>query len=106
MGDRRKKIRSLLVLFFLLALLLAACATPGGRTAGEVVDDSTICSLVNAKLVAMPGVRSLGIDVDVFQGEVVLTGRVHNENEETRVLEAVRTVRGVKKVTSMLKIIP
>ncbi len=100
-----KKQLFLLVLFFSF-LLLPACATPGGRSLGEVVDDSTICSQVNSKLVAMPGVRTLGIDVDVFQGEVVLTGRVHSENEESRVLEAVRTVKGVKKVTSMLKIIP
>lgn len=96
----------LMMISLLLVLQLAACATPGGRTAGEVVDDSTITTQVNVKLMSMPGVRSLGIDVDVMQGEVVLTGRAHNENEEARIIDAVRTINGVKKVTSMLKIIP
>ena len=96
----------LMLVSLLLVMQLAACATPGGRTAGEVVDDSTITTAVNVKLVSMPGVRSLGIDVDVMQGEVVLTGRAHNENEEARIIDAVRTINGVKKVTSMLKIIP
>ncbi len=96
----------LMLIFLLLVIQLAACATPGGRTAGEVVDDSTITTQVNVKLVSMPGVRSLGIDVDVMQGEVVLTGRAHNENEEARIIDAVRTINGVKKVISMLKIIP
>ncbi|NIA19316.1 MAG: BON domain-containing protein [Xanthomonadaceae bacterium] len=96
----------LMLVSLLLVLQLAACATPGGRTAGEVVDDSTITTAVNVKLMSMPGVRSLGIDVDAMQGEVVLTGRAHNENEEARIIDAVRTIKGVKKVTSMLKIIP
>lgn len=97
---------SLILVSLLLVMQLAACATPGGRTAGEVLDDSTITTAVNIKLMSMPGVRSLGIDVDVMQGEVVLSGRAHNENEEARIIDAVRTVNGVKKVTSTLKIIP
>jgi len=97
---------SLMLVSLLLVMQLAACATPGGRTVGEVVDDSTINTEVNVKLMSMPGVRSLGIDVDVMQGEVVLTGRAHSENEEARIIDAVRTINGVKKVTSMLKIIP
>ena len=96
----------LMLVSLLLVLQLAACATPGGRTVGEVVDDSTITTAVNVKLMSMPGVRSLGIDVDAMQGEVVLTGRAHSENEEARIIDAVRTVNGVKKVTSLLKIIP
>jgi len=97
---------SLILVSLLLVMQLVSCATPGGRTAGEVVDDTSITTAVNVKLVSMPGVRSLGIDVDVMQGEVVLTGRAHNENEEARIIDAVRTIKGVKKVTSMLKIIP
>lgn len=97
---------SLILVSLLLVMVLASCATPGGRTAGEVVDDSAITTAVNIKLMSMPGVRSLGIDVDVMQGEVLLSGRAHNENEEARIIDAVRTVNGVKKVTSMLKIIP
>ncbi len=97
---------SLMFIALLLVMQLASCATPGGRSPGEVLDDSTIATAVNVKLMSMPGVRSLGIDVDVMQGEVILSGRAHSENEEARILDAVRTVRGVKKVTSMLKIIP
>ncbi|MCK4378503.1 MAG: BON domain-containing protein [Deltaproteobacteria bacterium] len=97
---------SLILVSLLLMMQLVSCATPGGRTAGEVLDDSSIVTAVNSKLMSMPGVRSLGIDVDVMQGEVILSGRAHNENEEARIIDAVRTVTGVKKVTSMLKIIP
>jgi hyperosmotically inducible protein len=97
---------SLILVSMLLVMQLVSCATPGGRTVGEVVDDTSITTTVNVKLMSMPGVRSLGIDVDVMQGEVILSGRAHNENEEARIIDAVRTVTGVKKVTSMLKIIP
>ncbi|MEA2110299.1 MAG: BON domain-containing protein [Pseudomonadota bacterium] len=97
---------SLIFVSLLLVMQLVSCATPGGRSAGEVVDDSTITTAVNIKLMSMPGVRSLGIDVDVMQGEVILSGRAHSENEEARIIDAVRIINGVKKVTSMLKIIP
>jgi hyperosmotically inducible protein len=95
-----------LLAILLLLVLFAGCATPGGRSVGQVVDDSTIATAVKVKLLAMPGVRSLGIDVDVHQGEVILSGRAHTESEEMRIVEAVRSVNGVRKVTSLLKIIP
>ncbi|MBN2333562.1 MAG: BON domain-containing protein [Deltaproteobacteria bacterium] len=104
-GNKITKAGVVLVMV-LMVFYVAACATPGGRSAGQVLDDSAIATTIKTKLVSMPGVRSLGIDVDVHQGEVVLSGRVHSENEEARVLDATRNVQGVRKVTSMLKIIP
>ncbi|MBN2233330.1 MAG: BON domain-containing protein [Deltaproteobacteria bacterium] len=96
----------MLMAALLVAVFLGACATPSGRTPGQVIDDSSIATQINVKLLSMPGVRVLGIDVDVHQGEVILSGRAHTESEEMRIVDAVRAVDGVRKVTSLLKIIP
>ena len=49
----------LLTLFVLLGIILNSCTTPAGRTAGEVVDDTTITTKVKAKLLRIQSSRAL-----------------------------------------------
>jgi hyperosmotically inducible protein len=105
----RRRFFSLSIVFALLLLLLfisSACSTPGGRSVGVVYDDALISSKVKTRLTEMLGGLVVGIDVDVYQGEVTLQGRVRSPNMESRVIAVAAQVQGVKKVINLLKIIP
>jgi len=106
--DRRRVINLSLVFALLLLLLFigSACSTPGGRSAGVVYDDALISTKVKTRLTEMLGGQVIGIDVDVYQGEVTLQGRVRSPNMESRVIAVTAQVQGVRKVINLLKIIP
>jgi len=106
-GDRRRAFNLALTSALLVLLLFigSACSTPGGRSAGVVYDDALI-STVKTRLTEMLGGQVIGIDVDVYQGEVTLQGRVRSPNMESRVIAVTAQVQGVRKVINLLKIIP
>ena len=91
---------------FLLILFIgfASCQTPGGRTAGEVVDDSTITTKVKAKLFDDPKLSGFAINVDTFEGEVTLTGSVDTYEAKTRATGLASSVYGVERVNNLLKV--
>ena len=74
------------------------------RSVGTQLDDATITSKVNAKLIAEPGIRSLNIDVDTLDGNVTLSGYVKTEEQIKRVVSIALSVKGVKSVKSNLKV--
>ncbi|MCF8062638.1 MAG: BON domain-containing protein [Deltaproteobacteria bacterium] len=86
------------------ALTLAACATPAGRSAGQVVDDGTITTKVKAKLIKDSVLQGFAISVDTFQGEVTLTGAVNVPEQRERAGRIARETLGVKKVNNLLKV--
>ncbi|MCK5539812.1 MAG: BON domain-containing protein [Deltaproteobacteria bacterium] len=88
------------------SLFLVSCTTPGGRDAGMVYDDTVIATKVKGRLTEMMGAKVIGVDVDVYQGEVTLQGRVRSPNMESRVIAVSARVPGVRKVINLLKIIP
>jgi len=94
------------MLLLTLGFLVGACSTPGGRKAGQVYDDAVIATRIKTRLTEMMGTQVIGVDVDVYQGEVTLQGRVHSPNQELRVVAVAARVPGVKKVINLLKIIP
>ncbi|PKN66087.1 MAG: transporter [Deltaproteobacteria bacterium HGW-Deltaproteobacteria-15] len=83
---------------------LMACQTPAGRSAGGVVDDSTITSKVKAKLFGDESLSGFAIDVDTFKGEVTLTGGVKTEADIQHATELAKQVEGVKNVNNFLKV--
>ena len=107
-GDRRWAFNLGLTSALLLLLLFigSACSTPGGRSAGVVYDDALISTKVKTRLTEMLGGQVIGIDVDVYQGDVTLQGRVRSPNMESRVIAVTAQVQGVRKVINLLKIIP
>jgi hyperosmotically inducible protein len=93
-----------LMVAFTLFARLAACQTPAGRSAGEVVDDSTITTKVKAKLLADDTFNGLAISVETFEGEVTLTGAVKNPDQQTAAEKIAQSVPGVRSVNNLLKI--
>ncbi|MBN2705966.1 MAG: BON domain-containing protein [Deltaproteobacteria bacterium] len=99
--------KSILLILGLSAMLLfSACTTPGGRAAATVCQDSVIAGRIKGRLTEMLGSGAIGIDVDVYQGEVTLQGRVRSPNMENRVLAVAARTPGVVKVNNLLRIIP
>ncbi len=91
---------------FMLTLMVAvtACQTPGGRSAGQVVDDSAITTEVKAKLLNDNVTRGVAVSVETFQGQVTLTGAVDTERQRERVGNLAASVRGVKKVNNLVSL--
>jgi hyperosmotically inducible periplasmic protein len=91
------------VMVFGLALF-SGRASMAGETIGEYIDDSTITTEVNAKIVKDPDAHYLKIDVTTTQGDVVLQGFVNSRETEDRLVAKIREIRGVKSVKSLLKL--
>lgn len=97
--------RNTLLLVSVLCLFFAtACQTPGGRTAGQVVDDGAITTKVKAKLFQDPLLSGIAISVETFQGEVTLTGAVDSETARRRAANLAGSVNGVREVNNLLKV--
>ena len=100
---KRIVVLTVLLLGFLLPML-AGCYTPAGRTAGDVIDDSTISTKIKAKLFDDPNLSGFAISVETFEGTVTLTGAVDTPAHKEQAEEVVRSVRGVQGVNNLLKI--
>lgn len=86
------------------AQVLSGCMYFTGRTAGQIVDDSSITGTINSKIVEDNELRFLKINVDSTGGNVVLTGFVPNKSSETRLINLAGQVQGVKSVKSQLRV--
>ncbi len=104
MRPYRKWMMVLLMVTF--AVGLVACQTPGGRSAGNVVDDSTITSKIKAKLIADERLGAFGIDVDTFEGRVTMTGGVNTRADRDRATQIAKSVTGVRGVNNLLQVKP
>ena len=102
-----QRIISLVVLGMTLmavAMVFVGCQTTAGRSAGEVVDDSTITTKVKAKLFSDESLSGFAISVETFKGEVTLTGAVESEQQKSDATEIAQSVHGVRQVNNLLKI--
>lgn len=103
----RKEMKNIILLTVLMALgvtLVSGCASLTGRTAGEFIDDASITTEANAIIVKDPDAEYLKIDVSSLNGNVVLAGYIRDKKAEERIMAKIRHIRGVKSVTSNLKI--
>jgi len=74
------------------------------RTAGQVVDDTTIHATVTAKLAELDASKAWNINSDVYNGYVLLSGFIHGDKSRTAAVEAAKGVKGVKKVYNELEL--
>ncbi len=95
-----------LLLFTVAFALVAGCQSTTGRTAGSLVDDSTIANTIRAKIVEDKELSVMKINTDVFNGNVTLLGTVPSKEAEQRLITLAKSVNGVKSVTSKLTIQP
>lgn len=94
-------------LAFVLALsLFAGCQHFTGKTAGQTVDDTAISADIKGKILKTPGLKTMAIDVDTFQGNVTLSGAVASKEAEQEAIRLAQTTNGVKSVRNNLHIEP
>jgi len=102
MGEKKMKKYILLILCIMVVSTTLGCYSSTGRTAGETVDDATITTRINARIVKDPDLGFLKIDVDTYRGNVTLSGTVPSNEAEERLIELANGVRGVNSVKSNL----
>ena len=100
----RRKYGLVAVLLAGLLLTVLGCHTPAGRSAGQVVDDATITTVVKKRLFEDKVLSGFSISVKTFQGEVTLTGAVDSAGEKERATSLTWGVNGVVKVNNLLNI--
>ena len=76
------------------------------RDFGSWFDDATTTASVKSRLMANENVKGLEIDVDTFDDEVTLSGRVETDQERELAEQIAKNVRDVKTVTNHLVVDP
>ncbi len=79
-------------------------ASDATTRAGVAVADTAITTRVKADLVKERDLSSTGIHVETVKGTVMLSGFVNSKAEADRAVEVARSVDGVKKVESAIKV--
>lgn len=75
------------------------------RTVGEITEDASITTKVNAKFVGDDLVKTFDIDVDTYRGTVYLYGHVDSPVVADRAVALARSVKGVTSVVSKLSVV-
>jgi osmotically-inducible protein OsmY len=88
----------------LILAILFSCATLEERTAGQVIDDSTITTMVKALILEDGFMKGLAISVAAFNRKVNLTGGVDTTAQKKKAEEIARGVEGVAGVNNLLEI--
>jgi hyperosmotically inducible protein len=76
----------------------------GERTFGQSVDDTVTGSRIKAKLIVEPGIRSLNIDVDVYNGVVTLRGIVDSSDQRKTAIEIAQSTSGAVRIVDNIKV--
>jgi len=103
-GNTMQNLKNCLAILLCAGLLLGLCCcrTAAGRSAGQVLDDLNITTVVKAKIFNDPYLSGFAVSVDTFKGEVTLTGAVESEFARARATDLAQCVDGVKKVNNLL----
>jgi len=101
-----KNVLNAIILGILLFVCMApqACQTPGGRSAGNVVDDSAITTKIKAKLAADNILSIFTISVTTFKGEVTLAGAVKTPEQRQLATTIAQSVTGVNRVNNNIRL--
>ncbi|MDO8282580.1 MAG: BON domain-containing protein [Thermodesulfovibrionia bacterium] len=96
--------------FILLSVLMvfgvamfSGCASMTGRTAGEHIDDASITAEANEIIVKDQDAQFLKINVTTTNGNVVMSGYIHDKVAEERITSKIWQIKGVKSVKSTLQ---
>ena len=74
------------------------------ESAGNYVDDTTISARAKAALIKDNNVRSTDFTVEVYEGNVTLTGVARTETEARLAADDIRAIQGVKSVKNDVRI--
>jgi osmotically-inducible protein OsmY len=88
-----------------VALLATGCNMMKGKeTAGQSVDDATIAARAKAALVKDSTVSASDFNIDVYKGNVTLTGVAKNPDEVKRAVDDIKHVPGVVSVKNATRV--
>jgi len=88
-----------------VALLATGCnALKGKTTVGESVDDATIATRAKTALVKDSTVSATDFNIDVYKGDVTLTGVAKTPDEVARAVDDIKRVPGVKSVKNATRL--
>jgi hyperosmotically inducible protein len=86
-------------------LLVTGCNLMKGKeTTGQYVDDATLSTRAKAALVKDSTVSATDFNIDVYKGNVTLTGVAKNPAEVSRAIDDIKTVPGVVSVKNATRI--
>ncbi|MGA2268246.1 MAG: BON domain-containing protein [Bryobacteraceae bacterium] len=85
--------------FLVLLLLAGAC-----RAADKPISDDVLYDRVRVKLADDPVVKGGGLQVDVKQGVVTLSGTVELQVQKEKAAKAAKKVKGVRQVINHIEI--
>ena len=74
------------------------------ETTGQYVDDTTISARAKAALIKDNNVKSSDFSIEVYQGNVTLTGVARTPTEAKLAAEDIRAIDGVKSLKNDVRI--
>jgi len=74
------------------------------RSLGQHLDDATISSMIDVRLIAEKDLPSRWISAEVIRGDVVLTGYLPKQEQIDRAIYICKHIRGVLSVRSHIRI--
>jgi hyperosmotically inducible periplasmic protein len=98
------------VMKFSSVAVVALLSTVGCRvmhheeTAGQYVDDTTLNARAKAALIKDKNVKASDFSIEVYQGNVTLTGVAKTPTEAKLAEEDIRSIDGVKRVKNDVRI--
>jgi hyperosmotically inducible periplasmic protein len=87
------------------ALLATGCNLMKGKeTTGQYVDDATVATRAKAALVKDNTVSASDFNIDVYKGNVTLTGVAKTSDEVSRAVDDIKRVPGVVSVKNATRL--
>ncbi len=88
-----------------VALLATGCnAMKGKETAGQSIDDATVAARAKAALVKDSTVSASDFNIDVYKGNVTLTGVAKSADEVNRAIDDIKRIQGVVSVKNATRL--
>ncbi len=87
------------------AVLASGCNLMKGKeTTGQAVDDATLSARARTALVKDSTVSASDFNIEVYKGNVTLTGVAKNEAEVSRAIDDIKRVPGVASVKNATRL--
>jgi len=88
-----------------VVLLASGCnLIKGKETTGQYVDDATLSTRAKAALVKDSTVSATDFDIEVYKGNVTLTGVAKNAGEVNRAMDDIKAIPGVVSVKNATRL--
>jgi hyperosmotically inducible periplasmic protein len=87
------------------AVLASGCNLMKGKeTTGQAVDDATLSARAKTALVKDSTVSASDFNIDVYKGNVTLTGVAKNDAEVARAVDDIKRIPGVASVKNATRL--